>query len=1509
MQLRGENREGERALPCKTKLLLTAGIAAGWLTLATSSAHADDAVNVPAPEASPSASPDSGSASSGGSDTTSTSTGSGSTSQDTTGQQSGSSSDSTSSSSSQRSQQQQSQSDQSSTQSQTSNSSSSSDTPSTPVVVITNNNTSDSSSTPPPPEPTPQQQVNTAQTILTSTADAANQTLETAVTDTGLTSQQLLTDQPAVATIVHDVNQQILATTQAIESAQTAINTAAALDAQVTSTQATVDSLATAIGDNTVPALTAVAEQRTTDLANAETTYTSANEAVQVQIPVVAQAQTDANAATAAVGVAQQQLTNDQATLDTANTDVTSQTAIVATDTTNRDTAQAAVDAAGATPSVTGLTTKVYNSGSGGSPAFPSDSVTPNVTTTVANINANWGSGSVQGANADHVIVQYSGTITSPTAGNVQFRSYSDDGFKLIVDNRVVINQWRDQGPTYSAAATVNFSSAQTMSFLAWYYENGGGAVSQLQWNTGAGWTVVPSSAFSHGGVSPTLTDALTSATTQLAVDSAVLNQYLADQTNATTAVASSTATLETAQATQAAAATTLTTETATLSTLIAQKDVAETAVAQATTDLQTAQTNLETLTPIIAQHDAAVQTVTDLQSQSSAAHSNAETLASAAVDSASATSTAIVAATNTILTYIPHTYTATDSSTLAGAIMQANETPAHDVIVVSNATLTTNLPTITNDVTIHGAGQDTTNINADGHTAFTVRGGAEVTITDLTISNASTAIDNSSGDITLNHVTITNADTGISQMGSGVTSIDNSTITNSNVGIATDYGSTPPNVQEDKTQYTNRIYVNNSTLSNNDTAISTERFVAVDSSTFTDNGTAASLRGNNQVSVVDSTFIDNNVGIETFSWQPTTWGSVDLGNRTFTGNTFTNNGTAIALNDYLNNGTQSNSTALIDSNTFTLAQGQTAISSPTNDYTATNNTTNYSYVNIPTNVQISQGSDGDITLTWDAPIGGTTPERYAVMWTVDDVHGWGVASYTNSITLDEEMFASTAGLNKVYKFRIRSDQDTLHLYSDYTSPVQDLVHPQTEGQHDAQGNDLPSQQQSDPGQSQSGQTQQPSQQQDSSSSSSSQDGIISQQQEETARLAAIAEQARIAAEQAAAQAETNRLAAIEAARIAKAQADEKAAADEAKAQADKQAADARAAQDAANAKAEADAKAAQEAADKATADKAAADAAAAKAEADAKAAADAATAQAAKDAQAAADAAKAEQAAKDQAAKDAQAQADAAKAEADKAAADKQAADQAAKDTQAKLDAAAAEKAAADKASADAKASADKAAQDAANTAAEQKAAETAKVADLIGVKPNSPDQLSDTVVKEAPKEVLVAHVQVDKPGVENGGIEFFGTKSAPQVVGEDGKLTPPAPPPGSGLPIPPEAITTADTFIGQAGGTTFNSPDVAVPVIPKFVCETKQDSNGKDIHVDSNGNEHTIDQCTFLPSALNAIPGAGAAVQAVGQAFAAMSNIGNDMSPVTRKKAKKILVITVVVGQIAALRRRFGA
>jgi TolA protein len=190
-------------------------------------------------------------------------------------------------------------------------------------------------------------------------------------------------------------------------------------------------------------------------------------------------------------------------------------------------------------------------------------------------------------------------------------------------------------------------------------------------------------------------------------------------------------------------------------------------------------------------------------------------------------------------------------------------------------------------------------------------------------------------------------------------------------------------------------------------------------------------------------------------------------------------------------------------------------------------------------------------------------------------------------------------------------------------------------------------------------------------------------------------------------------------------------------------------------------------------------------------------------------------------------------------------------------------------------------------------------------GVISNSTDSLPTDKPLLPPKEVLVPRIQVDKAGVENGGIQFFGTQSQPQVIGEDGQLTPPPPPPGSGLPIPPDAITTTETFIGQVGGVTFNSPDIAVPLEMTYVCQTFVGEDGIEVHLDTDGNPHPIEQCTFLPAALDLIPGAGEAIQAVGAAYTALANIGNDMSPITRKKAKKILLATLIVGQIATLRR----
>ena len=600
--------------------------------------------------------------------------------------------------------------------------------------------------------------------------------------------------------------------------------------------------------------------------------------------------------------------------------------------------------------------------------------------------------------------------------------------------------------------------------------------------------------------------------------------------------------------------------------------------------------------------------------------------------------------------------------------------------------------------------------------------------------------------------------------------------------------------------------------------------------------------------------------------------------------------------------------------------------------------------INPPTSL-IGQVDSGTVTLSWTPPSDGTLPERYAIFFSNGTSAGWGVATgnvgdanaLNTTITLSQDVFAGSGGLDSTYTFSIRSDNDTLHMYSTQSNTLTLLVPNMARIASEqaaaaaAEAARIAAEQAAAAEAARVAAEQAAAAAAEAARVAAEQAAVveaarqaeaervaaIARQEElnrqaaiaaelarqsevarqaELARQAAAAEQARQAeiakqaAEAEAARVAAEKAAAEESARVAaeaaaKAEAEriaaekaaaEQAARDKAAAEAAAKAEAERIAAEAAKAKAEAEAKAAEEAAAKAAAEKAAAEAAAAKAEEDRLAAEAAAKAQAEADAKAEADRLAAEKIAAEQAAKDKAAAEAAAKAEADriaaedaakaKAAADKAAADKAAAD-KAAADKAAADKAAADKAAAD-KAAADKAAAD---KAAADKAAADKAAADAIGVTLNNPSQLSDTVVKEAPKEILVPHVQEDKSGVENGGIEFFGTKSAPQIVGEDGQLTPPAPPPGSGLPIPPEAITTSDTFIGQPGGTTFNAPDIAVPVI-----------------------------LVPLEGAIAAVPGA----EALNHAFVAMANIGNDMSPVTRKKAKKILVITVAV---AAIRRRF--
>jgi len=477
--------------------------------------------------------------------------------------------------------------------------------------------------------------------------------------------------------------------------------------------------------------------------------------------------------------------------------------------------------------------------------------------------------------------------------------------------------------------------------------------------------------------------------------------------------------------------------------------------------------------------------------------------------------------------------------------------------------------------------------------------------------------------------------------------------------------------------------------------------------------------------------------------------------------------------------------------------------------------------INPPANL-LGTVDGATVTLSWDAPSEGLLPERYAVMWT-DGVGGWGVASTTTSLTIDASVVASTAGWNKSYTFTIRSDQDTAQMYSSYSNPVTIFL-PEPAPVVVPSPAPLPSETPT-------------STVQETSSVSAPQD-TFSVTTPETGTTTTAQDQTPTNSSDPSPTPAPSPDPAVEPQQPSPSQEDTQTAQSPSEPvqpstsplPSDSQPVSAQ----------QPDPLPAPAPAPVAAPDPAP---------------------QTQPDVPAPADAPD-PAAADPSAAADAPATADPAGTDAPAPAPEPAPAPAPEGTPNPAPDPAPAPQPAAD----NPPVAADPQPAPAPSTDPTTDSSATP------GLIPNNPDSLPDSIPKLPDESNLVPHVQEDKAGVENGGIEFFGTKTQPQVVGEDGKLTPPPPPPGSGLPIPPDAITLSDTFIGQPGGTTFNAPDVAVPVIE-----------------------------TPVTGALAAVPG----VQALNHAFVAMANIGNDMSPITRKKAKKILVLTTV---IAAVRRRFG-
>jgi large repetitive protein len=98
-------------------------------------------------------------------------------------------------------------------------------------------------------------------------------------------------------------------------------------------------------------------------------------------------------------------------------------------------------------------------------------------------VNFDWGTGSPgTGIGVNNFSARWSGSVLAGASGAFRFRTISDDGVRLWVNNVQVINNWTDHAPTTNTSAVINLVAGQRYDIRLEYYERGGGAVMRLQW-------------------------------------------------------------------------------------------------------------------------------------------------------------------------------------------------------------------------------------------------------------------------------------------------------------------------------------------------------------------------------------------------------------------------------------------------------------------------------------------------------------------------------------------------------------------------------------------------------------------------------------------------------------------------------------------------------------------------------------------------------------------------------------------------------------------------------------------------------------------------------------------------------------------------------------------------------------------------------------------------------------------------------------------------------------------
>jgi len=105
------------------------------------------------------------------------------------------------------------------------------------------------------------------------------------------------------------------------------------------------------------------------------------------------------------------------------------------------------------------------------------------LTQTEGSIDHNWSGGEVAAGLADNVSARWTANLEVPFTETYTFTTTSDDGVRLWLDGRLIIDNWTDHGTTDNAAKA-NLAVGQIYSIRMEWYDSTGGAVAQLFWES-----------------------------------------------------------------------------------------------------------------------------------------------------------------------------------------------------------------------------------------------------------------------------------------------------------------------------------------------------------------------------------------------------------------------------------------------------------------------------------------------------------------------------------------------------------------------------------------------------------------------------------------------------------------------------------------------------------------------------------------------------------------------------------------------------------------------------------------------------------------------------------------------------------------------------------------------------------------------------------------------------------------------------------------------------------------